>query len=337
MLKKIWDWIKNNKVLSAVIGVLALPAILFLVFMFFVAVNFFNHSAPSPGMISSPSSPLMHDSGPSISSPFDSHDSFYEEAPEMDMDTGRGFDDYDITDTYTEVEIKEGRMTAESEDAERDFERLKDYTAAEGGYVEDSSQSKTSRSLVIRAQVRVPTENFDSFTEKLQNNYEVESFSFQDYRVDVQRQLDEISIIRQTLEDYDQMRLQLGEAEVDSTKISTLRSITDQMQHFASQKKRLQRELGSVQRRADLATVNVTFREDIKPSFWPEDIGERFVDRLSWAVENIILTLTGVLVNGLVLLVKVLEYILYFFIIVIPVMCFWKLFMKVKKRLTNKG
>jgi|GEM_PF-3182810 len=327
-INKIWEWIKANKIASFFIAL----GFVFLVGFFYPAIIYFQPIQQPVQNLSVSEYSKTGGSGfaPQALSPdsysFDGYEQFL---PFTEPRTR--------TTTTTELEIREGSMNIDSEDAEREFELLKTFVSQDRGYIENSRKTEGTRYLNIHAQVRIPVENFNSFVKKLENSFEVENFNLTDYRIDIQRQLDELTVIKETLEDFDQMREEVRGMDVDTDKIQVLANITREMRELAREHDRLERDLGGKQRQADMATIDITFVEelDVELDLWPDDLTNRFIDNINNASETVFLTLTSILSNGLVILVKAVEYIIYALIIYLPVKLTWKLVNKSKKKDEN--
>jgi len=305
-----WEWVKKNKLMTG----LAIFAVVVIAYWFF-------------GLLLT--STTM---GPRDTLRYEESD-FY--APAMgDVAYDFELDAFEQpTFEQTELEIRRGDVEVESEDAEADLEILKVLVDNREGYIERSSKHETNLVLRINAQVRIPVEEFDSFIEAMENNFEIESFELENYRMDVQRQLDELSVVRQTLEDFDRMRQETQELDLSVERIELLSSITSEMQFLARERDRLERDLGGKTKQADLATLSVVFVEemDVELELWPDDLGNRFVDNLNSAMDSVAMTLASILTNSLVLFVKVIEYIVYAVVILFPLVLVWNLIKKRRK------
>jgi len=247
-------------------------------------------------------------------------------------------DTYDTESVSHELEIREARLKVESDDAEDDFEVLQDITRERDGYIETSKKTETSTRLIYTATVRVPVEYFEDFIEDSESAFEIEDFEVNNYRIDVQRQIDEIDVLNRAIQDYESLRDETLELESGEERINLLARLTSEMQSIARQRMALERDLGGKEKKADLATINFTFEETLRAELWPDDLGDLFHERIHEAIDDIALAGVSVLTNSLVLLVKVIEYIVYAIVIVVPVRFAWIIGSKlVNKNNKNKG
>ncbi len=315
---KVLEWVKSNKIVTAVILLLSL-IVLFVVGGVIMSYrdSYYGYGGGfSPEPVGSSRAPMALDGGY-----FDTYES-------------SSFSDYksEPVTTSTYLDIKEGSVDVKSEDAEGEFEVLKTMVEEQGGYVETSSKSESNVLLFLNAQVRIPVGNFEEFIRKVQEEFEVENFQLSNYRMDVQRQLDELDIIARALEDYDVLREETLKMENGEERIRLLSQITTEMRNLARQQRELERDLGSKQEQSDLATVNFMFSETLRADLWPDDLGNYFHDRIHWAIESIVTTSLDFIANSFVLFVKVIEYIVYAVVIILPVRFAWNLAKKTQKK-----
>jgi hypothetical protein len=310
-LKVAWEWVKKNKLMFG-LSVFAIVVISYWAFNMLWSATMMNQR----DMFVSESSEYYY--------------------PAMgDLREGYVFERDSLKRTFdgSELEIRSGDVEVKSDDGEEDLEILKDLVEDREGYIERSSKYESNLVLRINAQVRIPVDEFDSFVGTLEDNFEIESFQLENYRVDIQPQLDELSVIKQTLKDFDEMRRETQELELTVDRIELLANITREMQFLAREQDRLERDLGGKAKQADFATLNIVFVEelDVELELWPDDLRNRLVDNLNSAMDSIFTILTSILTNSLVLLVKVVEYIVYITVFLIPVVLVWNLIKKRRK------
>lgn len=310
-LNKVKDWIGKNKLATGLL-VLVLVFVSSLIFNYWESYKYDTSYYYDGGIISSPE--------------FVSDSSLFEGFLEKSTESR-------TQSSSSELEIRSGQVEVESEDAEKEFEMLKAFVESSDGYIEESGKQEGSMELRITAQVRIPVAGFDLFVESLQENFEVENFTLQNYRIEVQHQLDELAIVNQTLEDFDTMRKKIGDLDLDTDNIKLLAEITREMRLLARERDRLERELSGQTKQSDLATIHVVFVEELDIDFelWPDDLRNRFIDNVNNAFDSIFTTLASILTNSFVLFIKVVEYIVYAVVIALPVVFAWKVLKKVRK------
>jgi hypothetical protein len=255
----------------------------------------------------------------------------YDHYPEYYVDDYRGYD-AQAGPGLNEIEVKEGSMEIRSEDAESDFRRIEDFVKEEEGYVENSYKTEGVNFVKIYAQIRIPVGNFKSFEEKIMESFDVESFSLTDYRIDVQKQIDDLSIIERAIEDYNVLREKALNLPLGKEQIEMLSTITNEMQYLAKQHREIERELGSKRRQSDLSLFQITITQRVKSDLWPEDLSNTFRDNLSWKIEDITTIFVTIIPNIFLVFIKVIEYTIYLFAIILPIIFTYRLMKNVKTK-----
>ncbi len=217
------------------------------------------------------------------------------------------------------VEIKEGQMSIESDNAARDASRVREEAEQHNGHVEESNKRETNTRLRISLTARVPSDNFEGFTKALREQFDVKDYSIRNVRLPVQRELDELSIITQSMEDYQNIREEIKSMETGEEKIQLLMKVTDNELELQQRKKNFERQLSGKQRRSDLATLTVRVEEKKVARMLPEDVGNRFRDRMKDAIDTSVDAGISVVAGGVALLANVIKWIVYAIIVVVPV------------------
>ncbi|MFB6217289.1 MAG: DUF4349 domain-containing protein, partial [Candidatus Aenigmatarchaeota archaeon] len=199
--------------------------------------------------------------------------------------------DYGGSEGGEYVEVKEANLDIKTEDAERDSGKITDLTGAYGGYVQERRKETTNLYRRIHLVVRIPRNNFTDYIEYLRNNYEVESYSVKNYRIGIQRELDELEILNNTLQRYEQYREEIKEMELGKKKLDLLMQITEKELEIKEKMKHYQRELGEKRKMAKYSTVRITLEERRVVDIAPENIGNRFNQRVKEMLDNIVTTL----------------------------------------------
>ncbi len=323
---KIKAWMSKHKIITGIFGLF-----IFLIAGHF-AIGIVAYIARGGLMMSSPSYKMESEAPSPVSSPSSMDYSISFPSP-MDMDLD--FLDYDYSreegllyDDWSdeglgELEVKEGRMTVKSENAENDYKKLEKIVKEKGGYIEVNRKTETSRLLTIYFKARIPMEHFDEFIREVKNSFETENYHTSNYRIDIRYQVDEIAIIDRALESYNKIRQEALEMPPGAEKVELLKMITDEEKNLVGDQAYFQRDLMDRERDSDMAKVSITIEEKITPVLWPEDLGNRFRDKINNAIESITVSFMNILVNSFILAIKVIEYLLYALIIIIPVIFVW--------------
>lgn len=240
--------------------------------------------------------------------------------------------DRPLPDIPAEIEVKEGRARIKSEDADGDAEQLRLFVQEYNGYIEESQKTETLTLIRIGSTVRVPTENFDELLKDIQANFDVRTYNTSDFRITIEHQLDELDVIQRTLEDYTEIREEARQLRVDEERIRLLMSITNKETELVRRQRTIERELAVKQRQAEMATLAVSIEQKLPSKLWPEELGARFLERLSWMIDSIATAFIGITTNSLVVLVKVIEYIIYAIIVIVPVAIVWRVGRRIYRR-----
>lgn len=231
-----------------------------------------------------------------------------------------------------EVEVKEANIDVDSENARQDSETVRSTSEEYDGYIEQSNKSETNTHLRINMTTRVPSSDFESFIEDLQNKLEVEDYSVNNFRIPVQREIDELDIIRRSLDNYATIRQDVMEMTTGEEKISLLMEITNKELELKEREKRFERSLVGKQERSDMATVRITLEERLEAELWPEEIVNRFRDGLKNALDDVVESLVAIVTGGISFLFQVINWMVYSIIFIVPVALLYKLGRKLYRR-----
>jgi len=219
------------------------------------------------------------------------------------------------TTTKNELEVRQGSMEIKSKNAENDFNLIKESIEKNNGYIEDKRKNESDSYITVSLTSRIPVDKFDELSQEIQDSFDVRNYWAQDYRLNVQYQVDEITIIKKALDNYNQLRQNALSFRTDKDQIMILADLTEKELNLVSRQKMFQRDLAEMQKLAEMATLTITIEEKVPVKIWPEEIGLRFRENLQQAAESITLILTSVVFNAFVLIVKILEYLIYLAII----------------------
>lgn len=230
------------------------------------------------------------------------------------------------------VEVKQADFQIKSEDAESDASEIRSKTTSIDGYIERSRKEETNLYRTIHLTARIPQEEFTPFTEYLKENFDVESYNLRNYRLGIQRELDELTVLNKTFNDYEKIRGQAREMDNTEKKLELLMKITKKELWVTERIKRYQRQLSEKKQKGEYATVSVGIRERKKVDMWPENLGNRFNSKLKDMTDNVVETLMNTVTGGVELFFKVIQWIVYFLIVVAPLFLIYKLGRKIYER-----
>jgi hypothetical protein len=216
------------------------------------------------------------------------------------------------------VEVQEGSMQIESEDVEQDTEEIRGLAENYDGWIESSTKSHGEIYTTADLTVKVDSEDFQSFVSDMKNDFEVESYSVQDYRLYTQRERDELDILNETMMEYESIRREVNEMDNSAEKLDLLMQITEKQLEVQEKRNRYSQDLADKRQRGDYATLNVELREKRKIDLVPDDLGQRFRNEVNEMVDNVANTLITTLTGGVEIFFAAIKYLIYLAIVVLP-------------------
>jgi hypothetical protein len=218
-----------------------------------------------------------------------------------------------------EFEVHEGSMHVEAVSATSAVASFREITDTHSGYIQSTNRSTANTKRRIHIVARVPAARFAQYTEVLKEQFDAESFSVQNYRISVRRQQDEIDVLTNALNDYQDLTERAKQTELDTDQITILKELTQTQLDTVSELRRYQRQLAQQQDRSVKATFSATFAQTIPAPIWPDEIGNTFREKLADAVETAIMALIATVTGAIVVLARVVQFIVYALIVIIPV------------------
>jgi hypothetical protein len=229
------------------------------------------------------------------------------------------------------IQVIDSSVAVESDDAREEEKKIKQITENYEGYVEESSLSESISLVRIDMKLRVPLEDFHEFFEELKNQTEVEGFSVRDYRIDVERRETDLDTIQEAIGMYSDMLEKIKSMPVERETIEVMSEIVNQEINLRKQENYLVGSLQESRRQSEYSTIRVTVREKVSPKIWPEDLGQDFRQNLHNSFQSIGKSITSIIGNSIMILVKALEWIIYITIVIISLWIFATLLRKIYK------
>jgi len=217
-----------------------------------------------------------------------------------------------------------------------DYNSISQQAESLAGWVETMSKSEDYRTITFRTELKIPAEKFDSFADWLMNNLDVKSANLEMYRIEIQRQQDEIQILQMALELYDRLLGRAEDLKLSDESIELIMKITQRKLDVMRLLKYYGYSVEKVEEKAKFASLTLTITQEKKIELVPEDMGKEFRARLRNAVEDIINSGMNLITVPITILVKIIVYIIYAIIILIPIFIAYKIVIKVFKFLGKK-
>lgn len=235
-----------------------------------------------------------------------------------------------------EYKIKRGSASIKSMDAPSDYERIQHKAITLDGWVETMSKSEDYSRLSMTANLKIPFENFDSFADWLMHNFDVKSANFELYKITVERQQDEIEILLVALEVYDRLLERAEEMNVSESSIELIMKITQRKLDVMRLLRQYGYSIEEVERKAKYASLSITITQEKKIKIMPEGLGRELRARMRNSVRNITNTGMDLITKPIVLFVKIIVWIVYAIVVLIPVFIAYRILMRVLKWIGKK-
>jgi len=310
MLKKIKEWIKTHKIAFGVIlvGIIIVGLIFYGIFgVFWKAKRISTYQVSKESLLQEAPSPYLEKGF-----------KFWKE------ERGGG----------GEIEIKEGSVEIESKDAEADAAKIRVLVEENyQGYIERSRKTSTNLYTWINLTLKVPSNKLLDLVEELKRSFKVKSYHIRNYRISIERELDELEILKRTLSDYEEIREEIKKMPAGRDKIELLMKLTDKELEIKRKERSYQREISYEERRGMYATLEVSLKQKKSPKIWPENVLAQFKDRIRKALENVVEILKDLIGGSIELFFKVIQIAIYLLIIALVAGFFFKIGKKLLGRL----
>ncbi len=236
----------------------------------------------------------------------------------------------------SEYQIKRGSSSIKSAKVESDYETIHHKTTSLNGWVESMTKNEDYSRLSITANLKIPFENFDSFADWLMDNFDVKNANLQLYKMSVEKQQDEIEILLEALDVYDRLLERAEKMNVTESNIEIIMKITERRLDVM----RLLRQYGysveQVEKQAKHASLSIIITQEKKIKLIPENLGQELRTKIRNSIRNIANAGMDLITVPIVLLTKIILWILYAIVVLIPVFITYKVLMKIFKRIGRK-
>jgi hypothetical protein len=234
------------------------------------------------------------------------------------------------------IEVKEGRMTIETENADRDSDIIKLYAKDFGGYVENFGKSESYSEIRITLIVKIPINNFDSFFEKVKSEFKIKYSDLQIYRVSIREEVTELDILNYTMKDLERIRSEINMMPVGKDKIDLLIHLTYKELEIRNKIREISASILAKETLGKFSTVVITLVQEKPIKLVPENLGREFNEKLRSMVHTSTIILMDIATGILPFILNVVRYIIYGMIIVISLIVVYIFVKKVYGKLEKK-
>jgi len=232
--------------------------------------------------------------------------------------------------------IKYGDVEIESKDAEHDYRRIKSKVDELNGYVERLEKRDYESYLEYYLKVRVPSDDFERFISWLIDNFNVKSTNAGFYMEEVARTLNEIEVLNQAMQAYDELLERVKEMEPSEKTIRLVMSITDEKLRIARMLKELGYSLNKTAERAFLPSVTIRIRQEKEIKIMPRGLTRRLKEEIRDMMYELSTTLISFVTGVVTLLVKVVVFVAQALIVFIPIVFGLRIGLEIVNRVLKK-
>lgn len=227
------------------------------------------------------------------------------------------------------VEVQEGSAQINTDYIEQDIEKIRNLGGKYDGWIESSSKSHGELYTTADITVKVKSENFQAFISDMKQNFEVESYSVQNYRLYTERERDELDILNKTMMEYESIRQEVEKMNNNAEKLDLLMQITEKQLQLKEKRNQYENSLSDKQQRGDYATLKIELNEKREIDLVPDDLGQRFRNEVNDMVDNVSNTLISTVTGGVEIFFEAIKYIVYLAIVAVPLSFAWRIGRKV--------
>ncbi len=317
--KEIVSFIQKNKALS-LIGLLFLVAILF--------------------VVSSIGSNIQLMSNAGVSDSVGSR-SYQTESLALSKSAGMSFDGLSWEESLagsssnSYVEVKEGSMTIETDNAENDASEIRLSVESFGGYIEDLRKYDSSYNLNINMRARIPEASFQEFVDVLKSKYDEKDFSVSFYRLSTQREHDELDVLNAAFANYEALRNRTMMIDLDESQINLLFKIIEKELEIKRLEKQYTSSLSDKQERSDYSTLTIELQQKKEISIMPENLGNQLRLKAKDALSNIANSLMDIATGSIAVFVSAIKSVIYFILIVIPLIAGFRVLKRIYAKMSK--
>ncbi len=319
--KEIVSFIQKNKVLS-LIGLVFFTGILFVVLTIVSNIGMMSNSGVSDSIGSRSQSDALYMESASVKS--------------TGLDFGGVWDESLVPESGgSYVEVKEGSMTIDTNNAENDASEIRLSVESFGGYIEDLRKYDSSYNLNINMRARIPEASFQDFVDVLKSNYDEKDLSVSFYRLSTQREHDELDVLNAAFANYEALRNRTMLIELDESQINLLFKIIEKELEIKRLEKQYTSSLADKQERSDYSTLTIALQQKKEISIMPENLGNQLRLKVRDALSNIANSLMDIATGSIAVFVSAIEAVIYFILIVIPLIAGFRVLKRIYAKMSR--
>ncbi|MEM5814914.1 MAG: hypothetical protein QXD89_00260 [Candidatus Aenigmatarchaeota archaeon] len=231
-----------------------------------------------------------------------------------------------------EHKIKEGDVSIKSQNADQDYEKIKNSLSSYQGNLDNYKRFEDDYKIVVSFNVKIPQDNFDKFVDYLNKNFKVVESNVRFYIVSLKKTYDELEILKKTFDNLTVYEEYLKTAQPNRENIELLMIINDKKMHILNTMKSFEREIEETTAAENFNKLSIRLEQNKKIKILDEEWGNKLRTELKLVVQDTIDSLLSFLYI-IPFVLRVALYLLFGVVIIIALSLLYKFFLIIKKLL----
>jgi hypothetical protein len=232
----------------------------------------------------------------------------------------------------TEHKIKEGNVRIKSQNADQDYEKIKNSLSSYQGNLDNYEKFEDDYRIVVSFNVKIPQDSFDKFVDYLNKNFKIIESNVRFYVVSLKKTYDELEILKKTFNNLTIYEERLTTSYPNRENIELLMTINDRKMAILSTMKSFEREIEETTTAENFNKLSIRLEQNKKIKILDEEWGNKLRSELKRMSQNIVYGLFAFL-DIIPFILKISLYLLYGIVIVIALSLLYKFFLIIKKLL----
>jgi len=231
-----------------------------------------------------------------------------------------------------EHKIKEGDVSIKSQNADQDYEKIKNSLSSYQGNLDNYKRFEDDYKIVVSFNVKIPQDNFDKFVDYLNKNFKVVESNVRFYVVSLKKTYDELEILKKTFDNLTVYEEYLKTAQPNRENIELLMIINDKKMHILSTMKSFEREIEETTVAENFNKLSIRLEQNKKIKIFDEEWSNKLRTELKLVVQD---TIDGLLSFLYIIpfVLRIALYLLFGVVIIIALSLLYKFFLIIKKLL----
>ncbi len=229
-----------------------------------------------------------------------------------------------------EHRIKEGDVNIKSQNADQDYEKIKNSLSTYKGILEKYEKDEDDYKVKIYLNLKIPQDTFDNYIDYLNKNFKVIKSNIRFYILSLKKTYDEVEILKKTFDTLTEYETRLASSYPSRENIELLVYINEKKMNILRQMKNYEREIEETITAENYNKLSISLEQSKKIKILDEEWSNRLRSQLKIMLQNTTDSLLSFL-NIIPFLINVLLYLIYAVIIVLALSIVYKFFLIIKK------